>query len=104
FVMLRRPPRLTLVPYTTLFRSQDHVPVDGQALETQEDHEEMPAVPSVRRQRRQLDERRALEPLPIALGDPIASGSRARRSSSCRDRKSTRLNSSHVSISYAVFR
>src|SRR5207247_2781755 len=52
---------------------QDRVPVDGQALETQEDHEEMPAVPSVRRQRRQLDERRALEPLPIALGDPIAS-------------------------------
>src|SRR5207247_11376273 len=33
----------------------------------------MPAWPSVRRQRRQLDERRALEPLPIALGDPIAS-------------------------------
>src|SRR5579872_7572822 len=61
FLMIRRPPRSTLFPYTTLFRPRDHGhcrtatahgPADGQC---------------------------------------------------CRDRKSTRLNSSHVRISYAVF-
>src|SRR5438105_10274797 len=66
--MIRRPPRSTLFPYTTLFRSPpaqqlDDLPGDGQA------------------------EARAAE----------APGSR------CIDRKSTRLNSSHEWISYAVF-
>src|SRR5215813_7692959 len=69
--MIRRPPRSTLFPYTTLFRSRrreaDRAPV---------------AAGSVRRPR----VRRSLD------------GARA-----ARDRKSTRLNSSHVRISYAVF-
>src|SRR5437868_10391820 len=62
--MIPRPPRSTLFPYTTLFRSPD-------------------AARELFRQ---------------TVFPPIAERTRARR-----DRKSTRLNSSHVSISYAVF-
>src|SRR6202030_4166171 len=62
--MIRRPPRSTLFPYTTLFRS-------GQAA--------------------------ALDPAPVPHRDPDLPGRRGT------DRKSTRLNSSHLVISYAVF-
>src|SRR6266487_5285315 len=60
FLMIRRPPRSTLFPYTTLFRS----------------------------------------PTSPCSWSPCVS---TRAAPSCRDRKSTRLNSSHPSISYAVF-
>src|SRR5438876_6028077 len=63
FLMIRRPPRSTLFPYTTLFRS-----------------------------------RRGLGVVPSLEADDIAD-----EPVRCRDRKSTRLNSSHPSISYAVF-
>src|SRR2546430_10636883 len=63
--MIRRPPRSTLFPYTTLFRS----PVRG---------------------RGHLDDRRRADPRPDGEPPPA-------------DRKSTRLNSSHSQISYAVF-
>src|SRR6185312_17232831 len=63
FLMIRRPPRSTLFPYATLFRSARH----------------------------QLDRRRRLGRVP-----PVAHPGRT-------DRKSTRLNSSHDQISYAVF-
>src|SRR5438445_2114701 len=63
FLMIRRPPRSTLFPYTTLFRSR-------------------PAAPRPRG---------ALRPL------------REPQPTRGRDRKSTRLNSSHANISYAVF-
>src|SRR5256885_10604063 len=69
--MIRRPPRSTLFPYTTLFRS----PL-----------------------RRQPDQRRAAADLGRRLR---ADGVRHRRDHG--DRKSTRLNSSHLVISYAVF-
>src|SRR5439155_17254889 len=65
FLMIRRPPRSTLFPYTTLFRSRQ-----------------------------------------LACGCAPAPGRHRRRPTSGairRDRKSTRLNSSHVAISYAVF-
>src|SRR5438552_15224227 len=78
FLMIRRPPRSTLFPYTTLFRS-------------------LPA--------------RRLAPIasdrpPVRRNDPsarnrLATGPPAPRKD--RDRKSTRLNSSHQIISYAVF-
>src|SRR2546421_8016389 len=77
--MIRRPPRSTLFPYTTLFRSR--APVVGV--------EGDPPPPEAR------------EPVGLAhrlLGDAHAHGDRA-----VRDRKSTRLNSSHDQISYAVF-
>src|SRR2546430_17662976 len=69
FLMIRRPPRSTLFPYTTLFRSP-HAAVGGTG-----------------RKRCRRDSRR--------------STNRSRQLS--RDRKSTRLNSSHSQISYAVF-
>src|SRR3989442_14853844 len=73
FLMIRRPPRSTLFPYTTLFRS----PVCGRIVKL----ERGPL-------RIQLDDVRFEE-----LGAHEPAG----------DRKSTRLNSSHVRISYAVF-
>src|SRR3712207_8444373 len=71
--MMRRPPRSTLFPYTTLFRSGL---LDGEAVGVGRRHDELPALE--------------------AHEDP--GQHRARR-----DRKSTRLNSSHANISYAVF-
>src|SRR5436305_10798632 len=64
--MIRRPPRSTLFPYTTLFRSHRVEVIADRA-----------------RMRHRVDERELVGEL--------------------RDRKSTRLNSSHVRISYAVF-
>src|SRR5207249_7627538 len=74
------PPRPTLFPYTTLFRSEPAERCDAVALADAEDA--------------RVDVRRA------ALEDQVAV--RGRRDAH-RDRKSTRLNSSHVSTSYAVF-
>src|SRR5437773_6900447 len=70
--MIRRPPRSTLFPYTTLFRSR---------------------VGNLGRRREGADDiaRREIE------------RAQARRFRSRIDRKSTRLNSSHITISYAVF-
>src|SRR2546422_7656080 len=81
--MIRRPPRSTLFPYTTLFRSGlEHALVleEGQ----------------VERERRRVTRGR-----PVDGGDSQARGRRAIVHG--RDRKSTRLNSSHGYISYAVF-
>src|SRR5256885_9028344 len=81
--MIRRPPRSTLFPYTTLFRS--HRPRHGRAGE--------PGAATARRGR---DRRRAGSRRRPALAA-------AARGAAIRDRKSTRLNSSHLVISYAVF-
>src|SRR2546430_4107882 len=78
--MIRRPPRSTLFPYTTLFRSHHR----GIVAET--------AGPHGRRAAR--------------VGRVASPAGRAHRpagGSALRDRKSTRLNSSHSQISYAVF-
>src|SRR2546430_12436355 len=83
FLMIRRPPRSTLFPYTTLFRSQHHQAADP--------GRQQPAV-----------------------GHPGPEGPRPgglllhhlaedQRVGPALDRKSTRLNSSHSQISYAVF-
>src|SRR5256885_5719943 len=78
--MIRRPPRSTLFPYTTLFRSRHHSPPgDGTRRR--------PALPD-RRCERCPDETSTIG---------------KRRAPSRSDRKSTRLNSSHLVISYAVF-
>src|SRR5438874_10720983 len=77
-LLIRRPPRSTLFPYTTLFRSvlasldEEHLAVGRQRPQVVGDH------------------RLELVAVGPQLGHP-------------RDRKSTRLNSSHVEISYAVF-
>src|SRR5438874_5835076 len=78
--MIRRPPRSTLFPYTTLFRS---------------------VIFAVERATGQWPER---YPLQLAgMAEPPLEVLSAERLISIGDRKSTRLNSSHVEISYAVF-
>src|SRR3712207_7426689 len=83
--MIRRPPRSTLFPYTTLFRSDRvaGVPVPP-VLGVQP-----PGVPRV----------------PLHLAEPVEGevGVVRARVAQDQDRKSTRLNSSHANISYAVF-
>src|SRR2546430_8482712 len=81
--MIRRPPRSTLFPYTTLFRS--HVAV-GETLAFIDDRE--PPVPTL---------------LDMAVDEPMGGVQVARDHRADVDRKSTRLNSSHSQISYAVF-
>src|SRR3712207_7825040 len=82
FLMIRRPPRSTLFPYTTLFRS------------VHARHIRQPVAPG---------------PVPVLLGGPTGTGDLAqghqgfRPEATTGDRKSTRLNSSHTNISYAVF-
>src|SRR5256885_8307343 len=83
--MIRRPPRSTLFPYTTLFRSGvDHAP-------------RRPAV-------RQVEHAAADGPADVAE-QLVGPGDRVRGEQHVvvGDRKSTRLNSSHLVISYAVF-
>src|SRR5690349_23923592 len=84
--MIRRPPRSTLFPYTTLFRSQGL----ARALRRR-DRLGLPVLVGRRARLAPVDRRHL--PRPRARALPGAVG----------DRKSTRLNSSHVEISYAVF-
>src|SRR3712207_7283706 len=75
FLMIRRPPRSTLFPYTTLFRSQ-HAVVPGGVRDAH-----------------------------LVVAPHVAGGAQLCQVAGDRveDRKSTRLNSSHANISYAVF-
>src|SRR5690349_24124919 len=86
FLMLRRPPRSTLFPYTTLFRSGCNEP--RRLLAAERCHARAHIGWSLRPR-----------PLPRPPGSRAASRNRG----ILEDRKSTRLNSSHVEISYAVF-
>src|SRR3712207_8573193 len=83
--MIRRPPRSTLFPYTTLFRSVSRALADPAAGER--------GTGGDRRARGRAGRRGALAgpDRPAAPAAPAG------------DRKSTRLNSSHANISYAVF-
>src|SRR5256885_4942268 len=89
--MIRRPPRSTLFPYTTLFRSRDADPGGGD--DPQVDAARAGGVEQARQDRglhfhaQRVEERR--------MHDAVAEPGQ--------DRKSTRLNSSHLVISYAVF-
>src|SRR3712207_6992185 len=77
--MIRRPPRSTLFPYTTLFRSEDlacHEPLEAA--------DDLPLALPLGRAPPDVVDRGLMGPHP-------------------QDRKSTRLNSSHANISYAVF-
>src|SRR3712207_8628837 len=87
--MIRRPPRSTLFPYTTLFRS-----------------------PAARRHRFETEYRLRPEQARILVGsrsgadmfeEAVSLGAEPAQAANFLDRKSTRLNSSHANISYAVF-
>src|SRR5689334_23865662 len=85
--MIRRPQRPTLFPYTTLFRSEARKEAEAKIPRLSADTEARLAAANFPQ----------LPPVSIAI-DPSAD-----RSGLSGDRKSTRLNSSHSSISYAVF-
>src|SRR3712207_6939210 len=87
--MIRRPPRSTLFPYTTLFRSEqpDRHPASAADVED--------AVARPRREVRQGPFRQG----PVLQRHQVPD----EPAGPARDRKSTRLNSSHANISYAVF-
>src|SRR3712207_6910916 len=90
FLMIRRPPRSTLFPYTTLFRSRDAAAA-GDVLE--ERHHVVGALRAAEAEHEQR--------LPPARRGGVRG--RRRPPVVAGDRKSTRLNSSHANISYAVF-
>src|SRR3712207_7892569 len=81
FLMIRRPPRSTLFPYTTLFRSGVELVADRRHRDVRDLH--------------LVDLDQVEEEVERPLED--------RELDAPRDRKSTRLNSSHANISYAVF-
>src|SRR5258707_6263839 len=78
--MIRRPPRSTLFPYTTLFRSYSGPTPSGDVFFVKVCTTGCPAV--------------SLSPATLTYANQNVAGE---------DRKSTRLNSSHANISYAVF-
>src|SRR3712207_9155125 len=85
FLMIRRPPRSTLFPYTTLFRSQGEGDIGGA-------HARAPEADIGRHALRHLHH-----------PQDLAGGGNGGDLAADQDRKSTRLNSSHANISYAVF-
>src|SRR2546430_2994007 len=102
--MIRRPPRSTLFPYTTLFRSKDrldqeHFRVPGRCppngLENPRRCRVVPIVNDFHDEIRITSRQAVLEEIARLQCQPIRLDSG--------DRKSTRLNSSHSQISYAVF-
>src|SRR3712207_7802690 len=81
FLMIRRPPRSTLFPYTTLFRSRQDLGVLASYL---------------------MSARTTVASISRAI-DGMRWNDRVMKYAEILDRKSTRLNSSHANISYAVF-
>src|SRR3712207_7082150 len=84
--MIRRPPRSTLFPYTTLFRSivRDRIP-DARLI----------ILPTARHV--------PMYESPVACNTVLSDFLAGNAQPESEDRKSTRLNSSHANISYAVF-
>src|SRR2546421_6028846 len=90
--MIRRPPRSTLFPYTTLFRSVAHALAAATLLAVTHCGTVAALLPFG-----------CFRPFDRFLGRCILGRGTCRRDGNSRDRKSTRLNSSHDQISYAVF-
>src|SRR5258707_7007667 len=85
--MIRRPPRSTLFPYTTLFRSPNPPPPPPESPRRSS------ILPLCSDSSNRIDQ----------LHRPLYRPNPTHRASYSLDRKSTRLNSSHANISYAVF-
>src|SRR3712207_8336663 len=102
--MIRRPPRSTLFPYTTLFRSQAGTASTSVTWKTA-----ARALVPERHLPKARDVKAALKPRRLLEGDALHSRQSTNnprwhfRVNVVADRKSTRLNSSHANISYAVF-
>src|SRR5437762_5961327 len=94
--MLRRPPRSTPVPYTTLFRSSDEAGARTHALEAAGKDARAKAEALAVSAGKQVDDA-------IAIAEDIVASNGVYTALRSVDRKSTRLNSSHRCISYAVF-
>src|SRR3712207_9093734 len=102
--MIRRPPRSTLFPYTTLFRSIDRLRVafvpgvtpDKWARVWRERH------PDIRLELVPVEEEQQRAVLDDGTADLVLARLPVDRERPTPDRKSTRLNSSHANISYAV--
>src|SRR3712207_7683435 len=94
--MIRRPPRSTLFPYTTLFRSLGELETLPSVLESQE-------VDELILSESDFDERQLLEIVDHAHRTGVKVRVAPTTTELLTDRKSTRLNSSHANISYAVF-
>src|SRR5690349_22416888 len=94
--MTRRPPRATLFPYTTLFRSE------GEVLDLGDG---MGFHPALKQLKRAWDAKQVAVVQGVGFSDLDRSHFHCMDvwQSAGEDRKSTRLNSSHVEISYAVF-
>src|SRR5258705_8430876 len=88
FLMIRRPPRSPLFPYTTLFRSGAEGPAKSRRSQELAQGEGRCRSPEGRRRH------------PGGESEP---GRSRAQGAGIRDRKSTRLNSSHLGISYALF-
>src|SRR3712207_6967275 len=95
--MIRRPPRSTLFPYTTLFRSEGFRVVDQKQVATIRDKDEV--------KRSIKNDPKELIAIAVDHGAEMLVYGEAFSQNVNRDgdRKSTRLNSSHANISYAVF-
>src|SRR3989442_4663011 len=102
--MIRRPPRSTLFPYTTLFRSSADSGARALHLAPEEAPVAVDSPPRARqrsffiffgRHRDVSRDRRSTKNYSLRARDSLTAAAQ--------DRKSTRLNSSHVRISYAVF-
>src|SRR5256885_7333752 len=87
--MIRRPPRSTLFPYTTLFRSRGHARVQG-----------APSSASAMAGAAARQDKVPGEQLNLS---GVAHGGHTMAKTTDLDRKSTRLKSSHLVISYSVF-
>src|SRR3712207_7094426 len=97
--MIRRPPRSTLFPYTTLFRSEDLL-TGLRAQELEEGRGLLVVLALLGDRDRVLDQDRLVGDHVVELDAVLLGGDRLVLVG---DRKSTRLNSSHANISYAVF-
>src|SRR5256885_8942354 len=102
FLMIRRPPESPLFPYPTLFRSHAVTEPEPHRRPSGSQHDTGFAPLHVIDRRGEIDRRRERVPQ-FDVGLEPRRGQGALRPSARLDRKSTRLNSSHLVISYAVF-
>src|SRR3712207_7711221 len=97
--MIRRPPRSTLFPYTTLFRSTKIPPGSNQIVVPKDTLAQTIAIQPCVEGQKQTGQGTIL----LTPGGAGQSQQQQTQQGQSQDRKSTRLNSSHANISYAVF-